>query len=104
MNQYPDNILITTAASASQNASGIWTAGASGSYSLDCRAEVNGTGKKIAGDDGVLMDYSFQIFLPIMATVIPPGSGFVLTALSNGTISGKVKRAKNGQLNSRLWL
>ena len=104
MNQYPDSIQITTAATASQNASGIWTAGASGSYTWDCRAEVNGTGRKIAGDDGVLIDYSFQVFLPIKTVVIPPGSAFVLTALSNGTISGKVKRAKNGQLNSRLWL
>jgi len=104
MVRYPDNIVVTTSASASQNASGIWTAGATGSYSLDCRAEVNGTGKKIAGVDGVLMDYSFQVFLPVMTTVIPPGSDFVLTALTNGTITGKVKRASNGQLNSRLWL
>jgi len=104
MTQYPDSIVITTSASASQNASGIWTAGATGAYTLDCRAEVNGTGKKITGDDGALMDYSFQVFLPVMTTVISPGSDFVLTALTNGTITGKIKRASNGQLNSRLWL
>ena len=104
MVQYPDNIVITTSASASQNASGIWTSGATGSYSLDCRAEVNGTGKRIPSDDGALIDYSFQVFLPVMTTVIPPGSDFVLTALSNGAITGKVKRSSNGQLNSRLWL
>jgi len=104
MIRYPDNIVVITSASASQNASGIWTAGATGAYDLDCRAEVNGTGRKIAGADGALIDYSFQVFLPVMTTVIPPGSDFVLTALSNGTITGKVKRASNGQLNSRLWL
>ena len=104
MVQYPDNIVITTSASGSQNASGVWTAGATGSYSLDCRAEVNGTGKRIVSDDGALIDYSFQVFLPVMTTVIPPGSDFVLSALSNGTITGKVKRSSNGQLNSRIWL
>jgi hypothetical protein len=104
MNQYPDSITVTTSASASQNASGIWTAGASGSYTFLCRAEVNGTGRQIAGDDGAMIDYSFLVFLPVTTVVIPPGSGFILTALSNGTISGKVKRASNGQLNSRLWL
>jgi hypothetical protein len=104
MNQYPDSITITTSASASQNASGIWTAGASGSYTFSCRAEVNGTGRQIAGDDGAMIDYSFLVFLPVTTVVIPAGSGFVLSALSNGTISGTVKRASNGQLNSRLWL
>ena len=104
MEQYPDSIVITTAASGSQNASGVWTAGATGSYSFDCRAEVNGTGKRIPSNDGALIDYSFLVFLPVMTTIIPPESDYVLTLLSNSTITGKVKRAFNGQLNSRLWL
>jgi len=104
MTQYPDSIVITTAASGSQNASGIWTAGAITNYTFSCRAEVNGTGKKIVGADGMMMDYSFQVFMPLTTVVIPDGSDFVLTALSNGSVSGKVKRASNGQLNSRLWL
>lgn len=104
MTQYPDSIIVTTSASASQDANGIWTAGATTDYTLSCRAEVNGTGKKIVGIDGALIDYTFQVFLPVMTVVIPAGSDFVLTALANGTISGKVKRASNGQLNSRLWL
>ena len=104
MIQYPDNIAITTSASASQNASGVWTSGATGSYSLDCRAEVNSAGKRTTSADGALIDYSFLVFLPVMTTVIPPNSDFVLTALNNGTITGQVKRASNGQLNSRIWL
>jgi hypothetical protein len=104
MVRYPDTIAITVAASGSQNASGIWVAGASGYYSLDCRAEVNGSGKKIASDDGSLIDYAFDVYLPAMTTVIPAGASFSLAALNNGTIRGKVKRASNGQLNSRLWL
>lgn len=104
MTQYPDIIVVTTSASGSQNASGVWTAGASGSYAFDCRAEVNGTGRKIVGADGALTDYSFDVFMPATSVVIAPGSEFVLTALLNGVISGKVKRASNGQLRSRLWL
>jgi len=104
MIQYPDSIVITTVASGSQNASGVWTAGASGTYTFSCRAEVNSAGRKITGDDGALTDYTFQVFMPVTTVVITPGSSFVLTALTNGTIRGKVKRASNGQLNSRLWL
>lgn len=105
MDQYPDSIVITVTTPATQDPdTGIWTAGTSTAYTLECRAEVNGTGRQIAGDDGVLMDYAFQVFLPLMTTVIPAGSDYVLTALSNGIISGKVKRASNGQLNSRIWL
>jgi hypothetical protein len=105
MNQYPDSIVVAVTTPAIQDpTTGLYTSGTSTSYTLECRAEVNGTGRKIVGDDGTLMDYSFQVFLPLMATVIPVGSDYVLTALSNGTISGKVKRSSNGQLNSRLWL
>jgi hypothetical protein len=104
MTQYPDSIVVTTSASGSQNASGIWTAGTTTNYTFDCRAEVNGIGRKIAGDDGVMIDYSFQVFMPLTTVVIPDGSDFVLTAFTNGVITGKVKRASNGQLNSRLWL
>jgi hypothetical protein len=104
VSQYPDSIVVTTSASGSQNASGIWTAGTATNYTFSCRAEVNGTGRKIAGDDGVLMDYAFDLFLPVTTVVIPAGSTYVLSAFTNGSISGKVKRASNGQLNSRLWL
>jgi hypothetical protein len=104
MEQYPDSIVITVSASASQNASGIWSAGATAGYILDCRAEVNSSGRRIVGDDGVLMDYSFQVYMPAMTTIIPSDSDYILSSLLNGVITGKVKRASNGQLNSRLWL
>ena len=104
MEQYPDSIAITVYASASQNASGIWTEGATAGYTFDCRAEVNGTGRQIAGDDGTLMDYAFQVYMPATTVVVPRDSDYVLNSLLNGIISGKVKRASNGQLNSRIWL
>ena len=104
MEQYPDSIVITVAASASQNASGIWTAGASAGYTFDCRAESNSAGRQITADDGTLTDYAFTVYMPATTTIIPSDSDFVLTSLLNGVIRGKVKRASNGQLNSRLWL
>lgn len=104
MEQYPDSISITVTASASQNASGVWTAGATAGYTFDCRAEANSAGRQITTDDGTLIDYSFQVYMPHTTTIIPRDSDFVLTSLLNGIIRGKVKRAHNGQLNSRLWL
>ena len=104
MEQYPDSIAITVYASASQNASGIWTEGATAGYTFDCRAEVNGTGRQIAGDDGTLMDYAFQVYMPATTVIIPRDSDYILNSLLNGIIGGKVKRASNGQLNSRIWL
>ncbi len=104
MEQYPDSIVITVASSGAQNASGVWASGTGTNYTFSCRVEVNGAGRKIAGTDGALIDYSFDVFMPVTTVVISDGSSFVLTALTNGTISGKIKRASNGQLNSRLWL
>lgn len=104
MEQYPDSITIVTYASASQNASGLWTEGASASYIFDCRAEINSVGRKIPGDDGSLVDYAFTVYMPATTTIISRGSDFVLTSLHNGIVTGKVKGAQNGQLNSRIWL
>lgn len=104
MIQYPDSITVTVSASASQNASGLWTAGATAGYTFDCRAEVNGLGRRIAGDDGTLMDYAFEVYMPAVTTIIPSDSDYILISLLNGIITGKVKRASNGQLNSRIWL
>jgi hypothetical protein len=102
--QYPDSIVITVSASASQNASGIWVSGATSAFTFDCRAEVNSAGRKIPGNDGSLIDYNFNVYLPKMTTIIPVDSDYVLDSLISGIVAGKVKGASNGQLNSRLWL
>lgn len=104
MDQYPDSITVTVAASGAQNASGVWAPGTTANYTFSCRAEVNGAGRKVVGADGTMTDYAFDLFMPVTTVEIPEGSAFTLTALSNGTITGKIKRAANGQLNSRLWL
>lgn len=105
MDQYPDSIVITVNPDPSES-SGVYTAatGTSSVYTFSCRAEVNGSGKKIISHDGSQIDYLFDVYLPVTTSVIPHGSDFVLTCLNNGVIKGSVKRASNGQLNSRLWL
>jgi hypothetical protein len=103
--QYPDSIVITVVTPATQNSSTlVWTAGTSTNYTLKCRAETNNSGRKIPGADGELIDYSIALYLPQMTTVIPDGSDFTLTSLYNGAITGKTKKAFNGQLNSRIWV
>lgn len=104
MIRYPDSIAITVTEEPTQNASGYFSAGASAVYTFDCRAEINGAGRKIPGADGALIDFSFEVYMPPTTTIIPRDSDYVLETARNGTVTGKVKRASNGQLNSRLWL
>ena len=98
--QYPDSIEITVKTTPTQDGSGNYVSGTNAVYIFDCRAEVNGMGRKIAGQDGKMTDYTFDVYMPLTSTVIPEGSKFTLNSLTKGT----VKRAHNGQLNSRLWL
>lgn len=98
--QYPHTISVTWEAQPSQGASGDYTAGASSSFESDCRAEVNSTARRITGADGQLIDYQFDVYMPLTTVEVPVDADYLL----NNTVSGKVKRANNGQLNSRLWL
>ena len=98
--QYPHTISIVWKDKSTQDVNLNWVEGADHSFESVCRAEPNGKGSKIPGSDGVLIEFSFLIFLPKHSTVIPIDAEYLL----NGAISGKVKRAENGQLNSRLWL
>jgi hypothetical protein len=104
MEQYPDSIVVTVRVAATQDSNGNWVDGSSTNHTFAGRAEPNGTGRKVANDDGILMDFAFIYYMPQMTTVIPTGSTYVLTTLNNGVFAGNVKRPSNGQLNSRLWL
>ena len=104
VNQYIDSITISVNTAATQNGDGNWVEGSSTDYTFDCRIEPNGQGDKIRGEDGVLMDFDFMCYLPKTTTLITAGSEFTVTSLNNGEITGNIKRASNGQLNSRLWL
>jgi hypothetical protein len=101
--QYPDSIVVSWQNEPTQGASGDFTAGATGSNTFSCRAEINTKAGKIMGSDGQLIDFTQMVYMPLTTVEIAVGSDYVLTSL-NGTVSGKVKRASNGQLNTRLWL
>lgn len=105
MVQYPDSIVIMVNPDPIE-VNGVYTAatGTPTAYTFSCRAEVNGSGKKIISEDGTQIDYLFDVYMPAMVAVIPRGADYVLTCLNNGVMKGTVKRASNGQLNSRLWL
>jgi hypothetical protein len=105
MEQYPDSIVISWKDEPTQSASGDYTEGgytigASGNNIYSCRAEINTKAQKIIGSDGQLIDFTQMIYMPLITVNIPINADYIL----NGTIFGKVKRASNGQLNSRLWL
>lgn len=99
--QYPHTITLSLKAEPAQSEDGTLTAGAElEPLTIRCRAEANGSGKKIAGTDGTLTDYTWDIFAPRQTAEIPEGTPYLL----NGAITGTVKRAINNQFNTRIWL
>jgi hypothetical protein len=101
--QYPDSIVVTVSLDPTET-DGVYASGTATSYTFPGRAEENGSGRKLIGPDGSEIDYAFIYYMPATGAIIPEGSDFVLTKLNNAAVRGKVKRAVNGQLNSRLWL
>ena len=107
MKQYPDYIIVTWKTdSAKDEESGIYTPGLDQTFESDCRCEANMASRKVLGKDGQSMvDYAFDIFMPKTTVNIPAfEADYVLTGKSVGEIRGKVKRAKNNQFNSQIWL
>jgi len=72
-------------------------------FSGACRAEVNGTGDLVRGDDGSELNYAFNVYLPKMVIDIASNSQ-VEIVIDNKIVKGIVKRHSNGMLNSRLWV
>ena len=100
--QYPDSIIITV--SSSSETDGIYASGTNTNYTFKGRAEDNGSGRTLTGADGSEISFDFIYYMPATGTIIPEGSDYVLSKINNSTVRGKIKRAVNGQLNSRLWL
>ncbi|PZX18105.1 hypothetical protein LX69_01142 [Breznakibacter xylanolyticus] len=102
--QYPHSITITAKGATGIDGDGNPTEGATTVvFTGTCRAEANGTGQLLRGDDGSEMNYSFTVYLPKMETDISANSEAEII-IGNMTIKGSVKRHSNGQLNSRLWV
>ena len=105
VSQYPDTIKVTIVVPPMKDVlTGKYTPGSSTAHTFRCRAEINKVGSTISGVDGSQVNYTFDVYMPQITTLIPDGTSFVLATLMNGVINGKTKRASNGQYNSRLWL
>jgi hypothetical protein len=106
VNQYPDSITLTVRQEPTQDANGIYQAptGSRTVYTSNCRAEANSQNRKLSGRDGASIDYAFTVYTPPLGAIIPDGTEYSLATLQNGTFTGKIKRAINGQFNSTLWL
>ena len=98
--QYPHTISVTWKGASTQDANHNWVEGADFSFESLCRAEVNSSGKKTPGVDGLMVEYSFTVYMPLTDKIIPIGANYLL----NGTMIGTVKGSWNGELSSRLWV
>ena len=104
MVRYPHNVSVTWTATPSKDTSGDWVEGSESTFTSECRAEANGEGKTIAGQDGSRVDFAFEVFLPKTDTVIPFGASVEITISTGVVVKGTVKNHDNGQLISRLWV
>lgn len=102
--QYPHNIIINTVSEPTKDENGNFIPGGLVPvHDGECRAEPNGKGETLRGDDGSELEFSFNIFIPKMSIEVPANSEVEIT-IGNKLITGQVKRHSNGQLNSRLWV
>ena len=106
--QYPHTIKYNhvTQGEAYQNADGDWVVPevTEAEVIQKCRLEVNGTGKKTAGEDGTLIEYGFAIYMPLDSKSIPFNQVVEVYNRSELIGKGSVKRFSRGQLNARAWV
>lgn len=102
--QYPHTIKITVLSKPVQDDDGNWLSGElTEIHSGECRAEPNGKGEVIRGEDGSELSFAFNVFMPRMEIDIPVNAHVEIT-IGKKLVTGKVKRHYNGQLNSRIWV
>lgn len=103
--QYPHSIKISWAIEPEQDPVTLEypDSAKAGPYTFECRSETNSEAKKVPGEDGDMIDYSFNVYMPRTDIQIPIGADYTLTN-DSGVFSGKVKWSDNRRFNSRLWL
>ena len=72
-------------------------------YSGNCRAEPNGAGETIRGEDGNEIHFSFIVYAPKIGVEMPSNADVDIT-IGLRNIKSTVKRHHDGQLNSRIWI
>ena len=102
--QYPHLIKISVVSEPTQDDNGNWIPGGlTEIHSGECRAEPNGKGDVLRGDDGSELNFAFNVFLPKLDVNIPANADVEIT-IENKLVTGEVKRHHPGQLNSRIWV
>lgn len=102
--QYPHILTIRSAAEPVQDANGDYQQGEPVEiFRGECRAEPNGKGEVLRGDDGNEINFSFTVFMPKTSVSIPANSEADIS-IENKLVAGRVKRHHPGQLNSRIWV
>lgn len=102
--QYPHTIVVTWITDPIQDPdTGIFTPGEQVSHTFSCRSEANSKADKVSGADGSMLDFAFNLYMPLTDVQIPFGADYSLTDYT-GTFTGKVKRQRIGRFNTRLWL
>ncbi len=71
---------------------------------VKCRAEPNGTGRVIAGEDGKSIVYSYTIYLPKDIKSLNYGQKVDVLLNDDIIASGTVMMFSRGQMNSRIWI
>lgn len=102
--QYPHTLKYTIVSGAAQDGSGNWTSGTPTEVSTSCRFEPETKTVFVEAADGKQVQITGNIYLPLPAITIQPGTN--IEVLNGATVisRGKAQRHSAGQLNQRLWL
>lgn len=73
-------------------------------FTSQCRAEMNGSGKSIPSINGSLIVYAYSVYMPKTTGVQIPFGAKAKATIDGSAVTGSVKGFKPGQLNSVLWL
>lgn len=101
--QYPHKITATWG-NVSQDENGDWITSSGGTFESDCRAEPNGEGKTLTGEDGSQLYFHFSVYLPKTSEIIPVGAQIKIELAKNSVVKSTLKRQHNGQFNTQLWV
>lgn len=95
----------STGVNSVKDANGHFTPGASGSeIQVKCRAEANGSGRVIPGQDNISVVYSWVVYFDVDTEKIEYGKPVQIFKDDELIASGSVKMFERGQMNARLWL
>lgn len=83
-----------------------WIPGVPGvTASLDCRATPSGAGKRVKNQDGIMVDYNYDLAFPVDTDPIPVGTLVTVTGLDGQKlVSEPLLGWMSGQLHCRGWV